>query len=67
MPRTETQKRADLKSRKKIYDQANVSFRKDAEINGEFIKFYTFTTGESINGFLLRAIEETIKNDKLNK
>ena len=48
----------------KTYDRIGFNFRKDAEINKDFIKEYAAARGESINGFLLRAIEETIGRDK---
>lgn len=49
---------------KKTYDRIQVSIRKDAEINRDVIRNHAQSRGESTNGFLLRAVTETIRRDK---
>ena len=61
---TEAKKQADARFNKKTYDQIMLKVRKDSEINGEFIKHYAELHGESVNGFLLRAVTEAIERDK---
>lgn len=63
MPKTPAKAAADDRYNKKTYEQLRMRFRKDSEINGNFIRNYAQDRGESINGFILRAVTETIKRD----
>lgn len=47
----------------KTYDRILLKIRKDAEINSEFLREHVAARGESLNGFLLRAVKETIERD----
>ena len=64
MSATEGQIKATAKYRKKTYEQFTLLLRRDAEINGDFVRKYTESRNESVNSFLLRAIAETIERDK---
>ena len=55
---------ASAKWRKKAYDRLVLILRKDDEFNGDCVKDYAVGRGESINGFLVRAITETIERDE---
>lgn len=50
---------------KKAYDKILLRVRKDADINGDIIRRHAESRGESINGFLLRAVTEAIKRDNV--
>ena len=63
MPRSEAQKRADAKYVKKAYEQIKFTVRRDAEIDGDYIRAHAAKQGESLNGFLKRAVAETIERD----
>lgn len=52
------------KHTKNPYEQLRVIFRKDAPLNLDLIREYAWTWGESLNGFLKRAVEENIERDK---
>lgn len=52
------------KSLKKIYDDIILKVRRDAKINGDYIRAHATSRGESMNGFFKRAIMETIEQDK---
>lgn len=54
---------ATNKYNQKTYDRILLKIRKDAEINSEFIRAHATGRGESLNGFLLRAVRETIERD----
>lgn len=60
MASTEAQKRASLKSDKKIYDKFCLRIRKDSEINKAVISAHAEKNGESLNGYILRLIREDI-------
>lgn len=47
----------------KAYDRILLKVRKDATINADFIRAHAESRGESVNGFLSRAVAETIKRD----
>lgn len=64
MPKTEAKTRTDAAWNKKTYDRVLVVLRKDDEINGDFIRTYAKSRGESVNGFLKRAVTEMIERDK---
>ena len=48
---------------KKIYDRIALKVRKDAQINGDVIKDHALLRGETLGGFIKRAVEETFKRD----
>ncbi len=62
--KTQSKAKANAKYVKKIYEKASLVVRRDAEINGEYIRLYAVSKGESMNGFIMRAIKETIERDK---
>lgn len=63
MPKTEAEKRATSKFEKKAYDKFLLRLRKDSDINSTVLKKYTESRNESVNGFILRAIRETMERD----
>ena len=65
MTASEAQLRANAKYNKKTYEQINFTVRRDAEINGDYIRAHAAKQGESMNGFLKRAVSEAIARDKL--
>ena len=62
----QTKAHADASNRynKKAYDRLHVSLRKDAELNGDYVRAYAQARGESTNAFIVRAIRETIQRDE---
>ena len=64
MPRTEAQKKADKKSRKKIYSMFSFIVRHDSILNDDVIREHAATMGESLNAFFNRAVVETIERDR---
>lgn len=48
---------------KKAYDRIELKLRKDSELNGNLIRAHAESKKESVNGFLTRAVMETIKRD----
>lgn len=67
MPISPAKAKADAKYKKKTYNRIGLIFRKDSAVNLDIIRAYAKECGESLNGFLLRAIEETIERDKNRK
>ena len=63
MPRSEAKARADAKWEKKAYYKILLRLRKDSELNGDALRQYAESRGESTNGFLIRAIKETMARD----
>ncbi len=55
---------ANARYDKKAYDKVLLRLRHDAGINLDFIRLHAEAMGESVNGFLTRAVEETISRDK---
>ena len=55
---------ANARYSKKAYERIAFTVRRDAGINGDFIRAHASEMGESMNGFLKRAVEETIERDK---
>jgi len=55
---------ANARYDKKTYDKIPFAVRRDAEINGEFIRSHAALMGESINGFFTRAVIEAMERDK---
>ncbi|MCL1987019.1 MAG: hypothetical protein FWG64_03485 [Firmicutes bacterium] len=60
MPITEAQKKATLKYRAKTYDKFMLEFPKGER---EPLKEHASSRGESLAGFIKRAIKETIERD----
>lgn len=48
---------------KKAYDRIELKLRKDSELNGNVIRAHAESKKESVNGFLTRAVLETIRRD----
>ena len=63
MPVSKAQQRAKARYDKKAYDRIGILIRRDAEINGDYIRSHAEAMGESTNGFITRAIKETIERD----
>ena len=64
MPKSEAKAKADAKYNKKAYQVIPFTIRRDAELNKDAIKAYASSRGESINGFILRAVMETIEREQ---
>ena len=64
MPVSKAQQRAKTRYDKKTYDRVGILIRRDAEINGDYIRAHAEAMEESMNGFIVRAIRETIERDK---
>ena len=60
---SESKYKANKKYDKKTYERIGFDVRRDAEINGTYIREHAAARGESINSFIKRAIAETIKRD----
>ena len=58
---TEARKRANEKYNAKAYDRINIAIPKGEK---ETIRAHAEQQGESVNGFIKRAIDETMKRDK---
>ncbi len=54
---------ADGRWHKKAYDRLGFNIRKDSEQNLDFIRAHAEIMGESVNGFLVRAITEAVERD----
>lgn len=55
---------ANARYAKKAYDRTLIRVRKDAELNGEAIRTHATAMGESLNGFITRAVAEAVERDK---
>lgn len=64
MPVSEAQLKAKARYSKKTYERIAFDVRRDAEINGDYIRSHAKAMGESMNGFIKRAVTETIERDK---
>lgn len=64
MPVSEAQLKAKARYSKKTYERIAFDVRRDAEINGDYIRAHAEAMGESTNGFIKRAVTETIKRDQ---
>ena len=65
MPISKAKREADARYRKKAYERIAFDVRRDAEINGDYIRSHAEAMGESMNGFINRAVTETIERDKV--
>ena len=63
MARSKSQAKATAKFEREAYDHLHLRLRKDSEINNEYLRKYTESKGMSVNGFILKAIEEKIARD----
>ena len=63
MPKTPAKAAADARFNKKTYERMYFEIRYDAPINGNVIRAHVAARGESFNGFIKRAIAETIQRD----
>lgn len=61
MPASKAQQRAVSKYMKENYDEIKVRVEKGRK---DTIKAHAEAQGESVNGFITRAIKETIERDK---
>ena len=61
MPKTEAQKRATQKYDAKAYDRIELKVAKGKKAE---LQAYAETNGESLNGFVNRAIDEAVERDK---
>ena len=48
---------------KKTYEQIAFKVRRDSELNGDAIRAHAAAQGESVNGFINRAVAETMERD----
>ena len=63
MPKTEAQKRANLKFESKAYDRLNLRIRKDGEMTRKDIQRAADAKGESLNQYILKAIQMRMASD----
>ena len=63
MPASKAKIKANARYSKKTYERIAFDVRRDAEINGDYIRSHAEARGESTNGFITRAIKETIERD----
>ncbi|MCX4357009.1 MAG: hypothetical protein OSJ43_12440 [Oscillospiraceae bacterium] len=49
---------------KKAYDRTLIRVRKDSDLNGEAIRAHAEAMGESLNGFITRAVAEAVERDE---
>lgn len=54
---------ADARYNKKTYEQLAFKVRRDGRLNGDVIRSHAAEQGESLNGFINRAVAETIERD----
>jgi uncharacterized protein (DUF1778 family) len=63
MPKTDAQKRANLKFEAKAYDRLNLRIRKDGDLTRNDIQKSANAKGESLNQYILKAVEMRMKSD----
>lgn len=63
MPKSAAKAEADARYNKKAYQQIAFIIRRDAVVNADMIKAHAAKMGESVNGFLTRAVMEAIERD----
>lgn len=64
MPKTEAQKRANLKFEAKAYDRLNLRIRKDGDLTRKDIQRSADAKGESLNQYILKAVEMRMQADR---
>ena len=65
MPKSAAKAEADARFNKKTYEQLAFILRRDARINADFVRRHAASRGESVNGFLKRAVEEAVARDEM--
>ena len=55
---------ANARYNRKTYERIPFDVRYDSELSGSAIRAHAELMGESLNGFLKRAVAETIERDK---
>lgn len=63
-PYTEKRKKANQDWDAANLDRISIALPKDRPNNKEIIKDHALQQGESVNAFIIRAIDETIERDK---
>lgn len=65
MTRKNSQAHIDANARydKKAYDRVLFRIRNDSELNLDAIRAHIAMTGESLNGFIMRAVTEAVMRD----
>mgnify|MGYP003571274489 CR=1 FL=1 len=58
---------ANARYNKKVYEQIIFAVRRDSELNGDAIRTHAAEQGESVRGFLLRAVAETVERDRAKR
>ncbi len=61
---SEAKYKANARYIKKAYERIAFDVRRDAEINGDYIRSHAEVMGESVNSFIKRAVAETVERDK---
>jgi uncharacterized protein (DUF1778 family) len=61
--KTDAQKRANLKFEAKAYDRLNLRIRKDSTMTRNDIQKAADAAGESLNGYILKAIDMRMKTE----
>ena len=67
MPKSPAKARADAKYNKKTYEHLAFIVRRDSVLNGDAIRNHAAMCGESLNGFINRAVAETIERDIMER
>ena len=65
MPQTRAHARATARWEKKNYDRALVRLRKDSPVNLNAVRMFATERGESLNGFIVRAITKVMKAEAI--
>ena len=63
MPKSKAKAEADARYNKKAYEQIAFILRRDSSLSADAIREHAAAHGESVNGFLKRAVTETIARD----
>lgn len=70
MPKTEAQKKANIKYESKAYDKILIRIRKENDPSGlsrESIQQAADKDGKSLNGYILQAVKEKMNQKKVEK
>lgn len=67
MAKSAAKAEADARFNKKTYQQIAFILRRDAVVNADLVKAHAAAMGESVNGFLTRAVTEAIERDNAEK
>ena len=63
MPKTPAKAKSDAKFNKKTYERIAFELRYNAALNGNVLRTHATAVEESVNGFIKRAIAETMRRD----